>query len=132
MSEIADAAAGEGAGGNDDTKAKFATTGGILGAIAASACCVLPLTLFSLGISGAWIGQLTALSPYQPVFIMITVGFLGYGYWLVYRKPKSPCADGEACARPLPNRLVKSGLWFASGLAGLAFVWPYVVPYFLY
>ncbi len=132
MSEIIDAAAGEGTGGDDDTKAKFAATGGILGAIAASACCVLPLTLFSLGISGAWIGQLTALSPYQPVFILITVGFLGYGYWLVYRKPKTPCADGEACARALPNRLVKSGLWFASGLAGLAFVWPYVVPYFLY
>ncbi|MGH8614610.1 MAG: mercuric transporter MerT family protein, partial [Gammaproteobacteria bacterium] len=40
--------------------------GGILAAIAASSCCVLPLVLFTLGISGAWISNLTALAPYQP------------------------------------------------------------------
>jgi len=36
------------------------------------------------------------------------LAFLGYGYWLVYRSAHA-CADGEACARPLPNRLVKTG-----------------------
>jgi len=132
MSDISNVEAGEIEGGEDGTKAKIAATGGILGAIAASACCVLPLTLFSLGLSGAWIGQLTALSPYQPIFLAITVGFLGYGYWLVYRKPKVVCATGEACARPLSNRLIKSSLWFATIMAGIAFVWPYVIPYFLY
>ena len=35
--------------------------GGILGALAASSCCIVPLILFSLGIGGAWIGNLTAL-----------------------------------------------------------------------
>ncbi|CCE10378.1 Mercuric transport protein (Mercury ion transport protein) (fragment) [Bradyrhizobium sp. STM 3843] len=37
--------------------------GGLLGALAASSCCILPVVLFSLGISGAWIGNFTQLSP---------------------------------------------------------------------
>ena len=48
---------------------KLVAAGGILGAIAASSCCIAPLVLFSLGISGAWIGNLTALAPYQPYFV---------------------------------------------------------------
>jgi mercuric ion transport protein len=32
---------------------------GLLGALAASSCCILPLVLFSLGVSGAWIGNFT-------------------------------------------------------------------------
>src|ERR1700736_6040100 len=66
---------------------KLVAAGGILGAIAASSCCIAPLVLFSLGIGGAWIGNLTALAPYQPIFIVITLGFLAAGYYLVYRKP---------------------------------------------
>jgi len=106
-------------------------TGGILGALAASSCCILPLVLFSLGIGGAWIGNLTALAPYQPIFVAITLGFLGYGYWLVYRKPKIACADGSACARPLPNRIVKLALWFATALVAAAIAFPYVAPILL-
>lgn len=114
---------------NGDTrKARLIATGGIMGALAASTCCILPLVLFSLGISGAWIGQLTALSPYQPIFIAFTVLCLGYGYWLVYRKPKIACDEGAACARPLPNRLVKFMLWLATALVALAFAWPVIVP----
>jgi mercuric ion transport protein len=113
------------------TRAKLVTTGGILGAVLASTCCIIPLVLFSLGISGAWIGQLTALEPYKPFFIAITVGFLGYGYWLAYRKSDAACAEGEACARPLPNTLVKAGLWFATVLVILAFAWPAIVPLIL-
>lgn len=118
-------------GSDDSRKAKLMAAGGILGALAASACCIIPLVLFSLGISGAWIGQLTAFAPYQPIFLAITIGFLGYGYWLVYRKPKEDCAEGEACARPLPNYLVKGALWLATGLVILAFAWPYILPLIL-
>lgn len=115
----------------ESRKARWLAAGGILGALAASTCCILPLVLFSLGISGAWIGQLTALSPYQPIFIALTVLCLGYGYWLVYRKPKQACDDGMACARPLPNRLVKTMLWLATVLVLIAFAWPYIVPLIL-
>ena len=105
--------------------------GGILGALAASSCCILPLVLFSLGIGGAWIGNLTALAPDQPSFVASTAGFLGCGYWLVYRKPKAVCAEGSACARPLPNRFVKLALWLATALVAAAIAFPYVAPMLL-
>jgi mercuric ion transport protein len=88
--------------------------GGLLGALAASSCCVLPLVLFSLGVSGAWIGNFTRLAPYQPYFIAATLVFLGIGYWLVHRGAKRASTDGEACAHSLPNRLVKIALVVAT------------------
>src|SRR6516164_7728899 len=105
--------------------------GGLLGALAASSCCILPLVLFGLGVSGAWIGNFTRLAPYQPYFLAVTVSCLGYGYWLVYRSTKLACADGDACARPLPNRLVKTGLIVASLLAVAALGFDFLAPLFL-
>jgi mercuric ion transport protein len=109
---------------------RLAAAGGLLGALAASSCCILPLALFSLGVSGAWIGNLAALAPYQPVFVVITLGFVGYGYWLVYRKPKV-CEDGQACARPLPGGMVKAALGAATALVAAALAFPYVAPVLL-
>jgi mercuric ion transport protein len=88
--------------------------GGLLAAVAASSCCLLPLVLFGLGISGAWIGNLTELAPYQPYFIAATLGFLGAGYWMVYHGSKRACNHSNACARPLSHRLVKSALILAT------------------
>jgi mercuric ion transport protein len=104
--------------------------GGLLAALAASSCCTLPLILFSLGVSGAWIGNFTRLAPYQPGFIAATIAFLGYGYWLVYRTSKLVCADGEACARPLPNRFVKAGLIIATVLVIAALGVDFLSPLF--
>ncbi len=110
---------------------KLMAVGGLLGALAASSCCILPVMLFSLGVSGAWIGNFTQLAPYQPYFIAATTGFLGTGYWLVYRSSKLACADGEACARPLPNRLVKAGLIIATILVIAALGFDFVAPLYL-
>jgi mercuric ion transport protein len=103
--------------------------GGLLGALTASSCCILPVVLFSLGISGAWIGNFTQLAPYKPFFIVATVAFLGTGYWRVFRTANDACADGEACARPLPSRIVKATLVIATVLAIAAFAFDYVAPY---
>src|SRR3546814_14080812 len=94
----------------DRTRTGWAAAGSILGAIAASSCCILPLLLFSLGAGGAWIANLTALAPYQPIFFAATSRFLGYGFYAVYRKPRRACAGGAAGARTLPNQIV----WAAS------------------
>src|SRR5258706_7572540 len=88
--------------------------GGLLGALAASSCCILPLALFTLGVSGAWIGNFTRLAAYQPYFLAATLGCLGCGYWLVYRSSTRACADSEACARKLPNRIIKTSLILAT------------------
>jgi mercuric ion transport protein len=95
---------------------KLLTIGGVLGALAASSCCIVPLALFALGVSGAWIANLTQLAPYQPHFIAGTAACLGGGYWLLYRSRKTACADAEICARPLPSRTVKAGLILATVL----------------
>ena len=105
--------------------------GGVLGAIAASSCCILPLVFFSLGVSGAWIGNFTRLAPYQPYFIAATILFLGCGYWLVYRSRSRTCAKGEACARPLPNRIVKTALVLATILVAAALGLDVIAPIFL-
>ena len=109
---------------------RLTAAGGLLAALAASSCCTLPLVLFSLGASGAWIGNFTRLAPYQPCFIAATIALLGYGYWLVYRASKLACADSEACARPLPNRFVKAGLITATVLVIAALGVDFLSPLF--
>jgi mercuric ion transport protein len=103
----------------------------LLGALAASSCCILPLALFGLGVSGAWIGSFTRLAPYQPCFITATLAFLGYGYWLVCRSSTRACANSEACARPLPSRIVKAGLILATVLVVAALGFDFIAPLFL-
>ncbi len=105
--------------------------GGILAAVAAASCCVVPFALFTLGISGAWIGNLTALEPYQPVFVVIAAACLGYGFYLVYRKPKVACAEGSYCASPSSNRVAKIGLWTATVLVIIAIGFPRIAAVFL-
>lgn len=105
--------------------------GGLLGALAASSCCVLPLALSGLGVSGAWIGNFTRLAPYQPCFIAATLVFLGYGYWLAYRSSTRACAENEACARPLPNRIVRTSLILATILVAAALGLDFIAPLFL-
>lgn len=116
--------------GGEQARARWIAAGGILGALAASSCCILPLVLFSLGISGAWIANFTALAPYKPYFAAGTIALLGYGYYLVYVRPKQACADGS-CARPLPSRVVKSSLWIATVLVAAALSFDFVAPLLL-
>ena len=110
---------------------RFVAVVAVLGAFAASSCCVAPLVLFALGISGAWIGNFTQLAPYQPYFLVATALCLGSGYWLVYRSGKRACVDGEMCARPLPSRVVKTGLVLATilviGALALDFLGPLIL-----
>ena len=114
-----------------DRGQKLAVVGGVIGALAASSCCILPVILFSLGIGGAWIGNFTQLAPYQPYFIAATLAFIVAGYWLAYRSSKIACAAGEACAGPLSNRLVKIALIAATVIVIAAWAFDCVAPYVL-
>jgi len=106
-------------------KTSFLAAGGVIGAIVASSCCVIPLVLALLGVSGAWMSNLRAMAPYQPYFIAMTAVFIGFGFYRVYWKPRQVCDVGAACARPLPSRLVKSGLWIGMVLVLIALTFPY-------
>ena len=91
----------------------------------------MPLVLFSFGVGGAWVGNLTALAPYKPFFVIATAGVLGYGFYLVYWKPRRACATGTACECSVPSRLVRIALWIAAVLVAAAFAFDYVAPLLL-
>lgn len=94
-------------------------TGGLLGALAVSSCCVLPLAFALTGISGAWIGTLTKLAPYQPIFLAIAVLSIGLGFWRAYT-PRSVACDGAECGTRASRLLTKSALWLSSAIVVIA------------
>lgn len=100
----------------------------LLGAFVASSCCLLPLALFALGIGGAWTGNLAALAPYQPLFVLATLACLGTGYWMVRRQPKGACETEAGCGTARSHRLVLVGLWSSTLLVAAAAAFPFVGP----
>lgn len=64
-------------------------TGG-LAAILASTCCLGPLVLVTLGFSGAWIGSLTVLEPYRPIFLGAALVALFFAYRRIFRAASAP------------------------------------------
>lgn len=112
------------------TASRWLAVGGILGALGAASCCVIPFALFLAGVSGAWIGNLTALERYQPIFAAVSLAFIGVGAWRLRRKRQIACADGY-CATPRSDRVAKIGLVVAVTLVVIAVGFPYAARYFL-
>lgn len=107
-----------------DRKAWVSVWAAFLGALAMTSCCILPLALVSLGISGVFIGKLGALYQYHWYFLAFAVATLGYGFWKAYRPINAEiCADGT-CARPMNRILMRSILWVATGIVLIATVFP--------
>lgn len=104
---------------------------GLLGAFGALSCCVLPLALFSVGVGGAWLSNLTALSRYQPLLVGLTLGMLGIGFWLIRRQPRSASCSEAADCSSASSRLIKGLLWTSVALVAIALAFPYAAPLLL-
>jgi len=102
---------------------------GILAALGASACCVGPLVLLALGISGAWIGSLTALEPYRPVFMGLTLLFLAAAFHRLYLA-RQVCTPGSACIDPRALKRQRVLFWIVAILALGLISAPWFVPLF--
>jgi len=79
----------------------------LLASLLASTCCVLPLVLVLVGITGAWMSTLVAMKPITPYAIAVTLAALGWSGWLLF-KPAPACdlADGScATTRPAMRRV---------------------------
>lgn len=113
----------------DPGKGHAALAVGGLAAILASACCLGPLILLALGISGAWIGNLTSLERYRPIFIGAALVALYFAHRRIYR-PAEECAPGEICAVPTVKKSYKLLFWIIAGLLGVAMAFPVVAPLF--
>lgn len=110
--------------------ARRASLGGaVLAAVAASSCCIGPLVVAALGLGGA--GAFATIGAYRPHILVGTVGLLGVGYYLTYRKAK-PTADACGCAtarRGKSARAAKIGLWIATGTVVLFAAIPSVLAH---
>ena len=104
-------------------------TGGI-SAIFASACCVGPLILVSVGISGAWISYLTILEPYRWIFIGIALAALAFAWHRIYR-PAAQCEPGQVCAVARKRRVYRAAFWMVAAIVVVAAAFPYAAPYVL-
>ncbi len=81
----------------------------IVAGLAASVCCLAPALLVTVGVGGAWIGNLGRFEPFRP--------YLLTGAWLVLalgfyqnRKSKRGCREGE-CEIPRAAKIRTISLW---------------------
>lgn len=116
--------------GDEYRRSRLFAAGGVVAAVATSSCCIVPLVLVTLGVSGAWIGNLTALEPYKPYFVILALAFLAGGFWQVYFYRKPDCIGGSYCARPGSSLITKSALWGATFLVVLAMTMQWWAPLF--
>lgn len=100
-----------------------------IAAILASACCVGPLVLITLGLGGAWIANLQALEPYRPILLALALVALFFAGVRIYR-PSAECEPGTVCALPQTRRRYKIIFWVVAVLVFLALAFPYFARFF--
>ncbi len=89
---------------------------GVLAAIFGSLCCVGPILFVTFGV-GAGLGS--TFEPLRPIFSVLMVLGLGFGFFTVYGRRIEACGPNEACERPRDRRRDKIVLWSAAALAVL-------------
>lgn len=85
--------------------------------------------LLSLGIGGAWIGNLTALEPYRPFFIGLTLLFLALAFRKLYLVPQV-CAPGAPCADPRNVKRQRILFWLVASMLLALLMAPWLIPMF--
>jgi mercuric ion transport protein len=112
-----------------DARGRAALAAGLLSAVLASTCCLGPLVLITVGLSGAWIGHLTLLEPYRPVFIAVALVALALAGRRLWAKAPA-CEPGQVCAVPAVRRGYKLLFGVVVALVVVALGFPLVAPWF--
>jgi mercuric ion transport protein len=99
-------------------------------AILASACCLGPLVLIAVGISGAWIGSLVALEPYQPAFVVVAFVALFVAGRRIWRPASADCSSEQWCSTPSVRRGYQLLFSLVAALILIALVFPLIAPRF--
>ena len=103
---------------------------GIVAALGASSCCVVPLVLVSAGLGGAWVAQLRELERFFPAFIALAVASFGFAFYRLYLKPAA-CSPDSVCANPQVRQRQRIAFWLTLVLAHALVLSPYYAPYLL-
>lgn len=112
-----------------ESKGRVALLTDGIAAILASTCCVGPLVLLMLGFSGAWIGNLTMLAPYQPVFLAAAAVALYFAWRAIWRSV-AQCDADAVCAQPRVGQVYRWLFGLVVALVLLALVFPLIAPWF--
>lgn len=115
---------------NIDKNTAWLGIGAVLAAIGASACCVGPLLLLSLGIGGAWMSTLTSLTVVRPFFFVLTLLFIWLGFMKLYLS-EDDCQEGDICISPKVQRNQRVIFWVVSVTILLLLSFPWLAPYFM-
>lgn len=94
---------------------KLAAVGSVVSAVAASACCWLPLLLIAFGASA--VGVSSWFERARPLLLGVAGLLLAVGFYLAYFR-REVCAPGSSCAVPNGKlrRLNRAMLWVATVL----------------
>jgi len=97
---------------------------GISGLLA-SACCIGPLALASIGLGSLAGGMVAVFEPLRPVFVVIAFAALGFAGWKIYRRPVAAC--DAACDRLYADRRNKTTFWIIALIVLALITFPYYV-----
>lgn len=103
---------------------KSALLAGTLAAVGASVCCVGPLLLLLLGISGAWISRLTTFEPFRPIFVVVTLISLAFAFWKLYLAG-AECAGNDLCADERVRKKQRRVFWLVAVPVVLLLTFPW-------
>ncbi len=96
----------------------WGVTGAVGAAVAASACCTIPLLLVTFGFGGAWVASFTAFAPFRPFFIAGALGLLAFAGYREYKTTMGPDCE---CEVSMQDRL-RRGLLVVGLLATLGLI----------
>ncbi len=100
----------------------------ITAGLGASACCIGPLLLLSLGFGGSWVGNLTAMAPYSGYFSAITLLILAVVFHKLY-VAEQKCEEGAVCANPKIVKKQRIIFWIVSIILIAMMSFPYYADY---
>lgn len=107
-------------------KKSWFLAGGLVSAVTASFCCIVPLLALGLGAGGfaasSWFAQ------WRPYFLVASFVLLAMAWYVTYRRPKAACGPNEACSTSPQRKGLKIALWVVTALAVPAALFPTLVP----
>ena len=106
---------------NLENKSKWLVGGGILAALTASLCCIGPLILTVLGVSGA--AALSKLEVLRLPMIGLVILLFGIAGYSLFRK-RETCEPGSICADPVKYKRMVIAYWVGLALAILGIASP--------
>lgn len=107
------------------------TLSGVVAAFLASLCCVGPVVFAAIGVGAGATGLLAStagvlnmLVPYRPRLIGLTVGLLGWSFYLAYRS-RPAGGRGTSCRSGVKPTAQRTFVWIATITALVLVLAPY-------